>query len=163
MEMLLLCHGMLRDDSAFEVGAGQVVQYRGNFGTDLYLPEALALVQALLSDANVSERQIGSQISGYRQHEPLEGPGSFGPDVALQGDDQLLCFAMDLASRRWLRLGTAWQARLGMLLRGLGQPLHLNLVCCTALNTQVAAGVIDPGLQVGDWVNLMPRPVHSAG
>jgi hypothetical protein len=156
MNLLLLCHGALKEFSSFTLAQGQTVQYRGNYGTGLTSGQARALVQALLDNPLVSDEEIGRQIFGYAPQEPLVGPGSFAPDISLSGDDRLLCIALNLVTRRWVQLGHDWHSTLGRVATASGQPVWIDLLCCTVLvNAEVAKAVVDPTLEVRAWADLL--------
>lgn len=155
MNALLLCHGGLKEFSSFELKDKQTVQYRGNFGTVLTSSVAKALVQALLSDPLATDAHIAAQIKDYQPHDPLNGPASFAPDINLAGDDKLLCFFMNMATRKWIQLGSGWKSSLSAVCTSAGAPLWLNLLCCTQLDgaTLAQAGV-DAKLAVKDWATV---------
>jgi len=155
MNMLLLCHGTLKEIGSFELAKDQTVQYRGNFGTFLSEMAALALVQSLLSDPMMTDEQIASQIKHYKPQPPLEGPGSFAPDIQLEGDDNLLCMQMNLNTRRYIRLWSDWRSTLNREINHLdGQPAWINLLCCTKLPLDLQTAVVNPYTEVKDWSQL---------
>ena len=157
MNLLLLCHGILKEFSSFTLGHGQTVQYRGDYGTDLTSGQAQAVVKALLDNPLVADDDISREIFGYDAHAPLVGPGSFAPDILLHGDDHLLCIAMNLKTRRWFELGPAWQTTLGRLAAGLTKPVSIDLLCCTALaGSEAAKAVVNPNLKVVAWADILP-------
>ena len=59
MNLLLVCHGALKEYSSFDVPKNVEVQYRGVYGTLLGEPEAMAIVQALLDNPVATEKEIG--------------------------------------------------------------------------------------------------------
>ncbi len=156
MNGLLLCHGGLKEFSAFSLKAEQTVAYRGNYGTPLSAETARALVQALLDNPLVSDHEIGLQVMGYKPQDPLEGPGNFRPDLNLRGDNELLCFMMNMATRRWVKLDANWRSTLSEICLNLGSPLWLNLLCCSNLNdVNVPEAAVDPTLRVKDWGSIL--------
>lgn len=151
-DYILLCHGGLNEDSAFELAGDQTVLYRGNFGSLLTGDAARRLVQTLRQDATVTDDQIKREIPNYQGTEEVGGPGTFRPDITLQGDDNLMCFIMNMATGKWLPLGTAWRTRLRDLVGQLGGAFTLNLLCCTLLpDSDVDAPHPSPELKVKDW------------
>ena len=156
MNLVLLCHGRPLEDSNFDVGDGQTLQYRGNYGSPLSGSAARTIVQALLQDPTVGDEQLRTAIPNYDPLEALVGPRTSGPDIALAGDDALPCFFLNLTTRALLWLPSGWHARLGGLLRDLGSPLWLNLLCCTEVP---GAGVVEPTVdrlvQVNSWAQVL--------
>ncbi len=133
MNLILLCHGALKEFSSFELANRQTVQYRGNYGTPLSAQAAAAVIKALKSDPYMTDKQLASSLKGYIPTAPLEGKGGFSPDVSLAGDDNLPCFIMNMANGRWWPLPGTWRSTLGRVVSDLGSPLWLNLLCCTPL------------------------------
>ncbi|RKQ84967.1 hypothetical protein C8N24_6598 [Solirubrobacter pauli] len=154
MNLVLLCHGALSEFGSFELGADQEVQYRGNFGESLEPPVAAALFKALVQNPTVTERQIATQISGYHQEPVLAGPRSVKPDIKLWATTSPPCFVMDLTTRQWGRLAPTFRSTLGQVVRGLGAPLHLDLLCCTELPDFKDRAVVDPALEVKTWAQI---------
>jgi hypothetical protein len=156
MNLLLLCHGRRSDFGSFELGAGQCVQYRGNFGTPLSSSNARALVKALIENPTVLDREIATQISNYQPQDPLEGPGGFRPDISLSGDDNLLCFLMNMNTRRWVQLGSGWSSSLNQVAQDFSPPLWLNLLSCTTLGDgDVQRAYVKPELAVKSWKDVL--------
>ena len=139
MNVLLLCHGGIQEFGTFDLAWDQTVQYRGNFGSPLNYFAAGELVGALLDDPTISDKQLarGFRDHAYFAQEPLEGRGSFAPNLRLSGDNNVLCFFMDMNTRSWSRLGRGWRSDLGQVCRMIGRngrnPFWLNLLCCTNL------------------------------
>jgi hypothetical protein len=146
MYLILLCHGSLREYSSFDLNAGQTVQYRGNYGTPLSLENARVLVQTLQRDPFIRDRHLGASFLNYTPQDPLVGRGTFAPDINLSGDDNLPTFLYNLATadvtfsngwtvrgRHYLPLRSSHQARLSDVVREMGAPCHLNLLCCTII------------------------------
>ncbi len=157
MNLLLLCHGALREFGAFELGRDQSVQYRGNYGTNLSYQAAREIVQAILDDPTISDDRLARGFRGdYRPAAPLEGPGGFAPDINFSGDNRLPCFLMNLTTRNWVRLGGQWRSRLSGICRQCGdQAFWLNLLCCTNID-DVNVPALNPRFRVDDWEELLP-------
>ena len=77
--------------------------------------------------------------------------------MGLSGDDQLLCFLMNMNTRRWIRLGSNWSTRFSALVGSLnGAACWLNLLCCTLQpKADVPRGIVDPDLRIDDWALLL--------
>ena len=156
MNALLLCHGQLRLDSSFELAAGQSVQYRGNFGTDLSADVAFALTQALLSNPLITDEQLSTQINHYQPQDALDGPGGFRPDIDLSGDDALPCIFMNMGTRKWVYLRHGWSSRLSTVCAYLKSPLWLNLLCCTKLDDiELTKAGVKQDLVVKSWADVL--------
>jgi hypothetical protein len=151
MNLILLCHGELSDFGSFELAKDQEVQYRGNWGEPLSPPIAKALFQALIQNPNVTPEQIGKQINGYQQTDVLTGPKPVKPDIELWTTANPPCFLMDLGTREWRRLPPAPRTTLGRVVRALGAPLWLDLICCTELPGFAETSGVDPSLEVKRW------------
>jgi hypothetical protein len=154
---ILLCHGELKEFSSFTLGAGQSVQYRGKYGTNLSGDIAKALVGALRSDPCVTDEHLAAQIRGYTAQGPLEAGKTYAPDIRLWGTDNPLCFLMRMEGRRpWIRLGPEFASTLGKVMASLGSPVWLNLLCCTELpDVEIAQAYVKDGLQVKNWENIL--------
>lgn len=151
MNLLLLCHGALSEFGSFELDAGQEVQYRGNYGESLSGEVAAALAKALLENASITAQQIGRQISNYRQVDALVGPRPVKPDIELWATANPPCFVVDLSTGEWSRLAGTWRSTLGRLVRDLGAPLHLDLLCCTEIPDLEHKAVVKSDLKVKRW------------
>lgn len=157
MNLLLLCHGGLREQASFELKARQTVQYRGNFGTDLTAQVAKALVGALVSDPYIRDEQLVRAVDGYTAQPPLNGPRSFGPDISLSGDNpgKCLCFVMNMTSRRWFPLEESWHGNLNSLVNACPSPLWLNLLCCTFIEGNVQGAYVRDHAEVRSWADIL--------
>lgn len=146
----LICHGDLIEFSSFELGYGQEVHYRGNFGAALGYKTALAIWQQIRSDPTVSDSTLTKLIDNYAPEKPLVGPGAFAPNIMLEGDDKLFLFLINMNNKRYVRLGSGWSAKLsslvGFLGRGRGESFWLNLLCCTEFD--------DSGVSMPDGTKL---------
>lgn len=155
---LLLCHGGLNEFGSFDLqNEMQTVIYRGNYGSVLGGSAARQLVQILLDDPESTDPQIRRAIPNYTDSQVLVGKQSFRPDVRLSGDDRLLCFIMNLGTRKWLLLPGAWGTTLNHFVAQQGRDAFcLNLLCCTLLEgSNVEAPQPDPTLRVRDWESVL--------
>jgi hypothetical protein len=157
MNLLLLCHGAPREVASFELKAGQTVQYRGNFGTNLSASVARALVGALVSDPYVGDQQLAHIVSGYTAQPPLEGPRSFKPDISLGGDNpqQCLCFVMNMTGRNWFPLDGSWHSSLNAVVASCPSPLWLNFLCCTFIDENVQKAFLRSEVRVRNWSDIL--------
>ncbi len=133
---VLICHGGIREHSSFSLLDRQEVQYRGNFGAPLGYKTALAIWNAIKADPTVSDHELARGIANYHPQDVLRGPGTFAPDLDLSGDDAINLFIINLNTRRYIGLGSAWETRLSSLVRHLGRgggSFWLNLLCCTQM------------------------------
>jgi len=63
-------------------------------------------------DWTVTEQQLAREIENYQQQPRIVGPGNFGPNIQLQGDDKLPCFPMNVDTGEWSRLKAGWRTSL---------------------------------------------------
>lgn len=156
MNIILLCHGGLKEFSSFDLAEGQTVQYRGNYGTPLSASVAPAIVKALISDPYMSDQHLAANLQGYKPLDPLEGPNTFAPDIKLQGADDLLCFIMNMSTGKWLPLNSQWSSTLSNVISKLGSKFWLNLLCCTNLpSANVQSTVVKSDLRVSSWAEVL--------
>lgn len=157
MNLLLLCHGGIREFGSFALKRDQSVQYRGNFGSNLGYQAAREIVTALMDDPTITDERLARGFGNkYYPQPPLDGPGGFAPDFNLGGDDRLPCFVMNLSTRKWTRLGGAWKSRLSVMIEQLGdQAFWLNLLCCANID-DVNVPPLDVRLQQKNWEALLP-------
>ena len=157
MNLLLLCHGGIREFGSFKLGRNQTVQYRGNFGGNLSYQAAREIVHALMDDPTISDDRLARGFrTKYYPQEPLDGPGGFAPDFNLSGDDDLPCFIMNLSTGKWARLGGNWRNRLSHVCGQLeGEAFWLNLLCCANIE-DVNVKPLNPRLRLKKWEDLLP-------
>lgn len=157
MNLLLLCHGGLREFASFELKDRQTVQYRGNFGTSLTASVAKALVGALVSDPYIGDQQLAYMVSGYTAQPSLDGPRSLKPDISLSGDNpqKCLCFVMNMTSKKWFPLEGSWRSNLNEVVNGCPSPLWLNLLCCTFIDENVQEAFVRPHVKVKSWADVL--------
>jgi len=164
MNLLLLCHGApdIEKLSTVELKAKQTVQYRGTYGTALSVPMAKYIVDALKKDVTVTEAGLVAGLKGYKASDPIEGPVRGAQDIYLQGDDRLLCFAMNLNTGVWIQLGKSWNTKLGKLVASWDFPFWLNLLCCTELpDANVAQAFVKKETAAGSWKDvLVTKPAN---
>ncbi len=157
-DILILCHGNQREFGVFDLKKDQAVLYRGNFGALLGVGAAKRLVTTLLQDPLIGDKELAKEIPNYKGA-ACAGPGTFKPDIELSGDDNLLCFIMNLHDGRWWRLGSGFKSKLSEIIAGLGDgPFTVNLLCCTlSKDSGAEAPTVDKALQVKDWPALFKK------
>jgi hypothetical protein len=152
--LLLLCHGGLREFGTFELTRTQTIQYRGNFGALIDEVAARRIVHTLLQDPTVSDQQLGREIVNYRPTDPITGPGGFGPDIDLGGGGAPPCFFVDLSTHRRFDLDMHWRTRLSQLIQTLPADFYLDLVCCTDAGIRAVGPQIEPFVAVRSWADV---------
>ena len=155
--LLLLCHGGLDEFGSFDVQQGSTVQYRGNFGTNLSGPVARTLVSAILDNPTVTDVELKRSIDGYDPQEPLDGPGTFRPNIRLSGSTSPFCFVMNLSTRQWVPLDGTFKTTLKDVVRSFaGHNYWLNLLCCTNLKLdELPRATINDSKKALSWDKLL--------
>jgi hypothetical protein len=155
--IFIVCHGAPREFSNFSLANNnQEVKHHGNFGAPLPYGTALTFYQALRGNVTLTDAQLGVGIHNYHPTAPITGPGTFGPDIDLSGDNGLLLFIANLANGNYFRLQGNWTRRLSQVIAdfgGGGAALSLHVACCTEIN---GAGVQPPaGHAVASYANII--------
>ena len=130
-EIMLLCHGVVKDASTFVVPDEFVLWHIGIPGHILPADNAHAIVDFLKADPTDPEKaaeQNGITVTKFT------GEGTTGPNFALRGDDLLPTQFYDFITGTTTELDAGWRSDLGRVVTDVAHdhpgPNNLFVLCC---------------------------------
>lgn len=153
---ILLCHGDRIEHSSFNVPAHSEIIYWGAPGYLLDADAAWTVIPQIRGNPTDLEsiNRLFKDLPPLAER-TLEGGNFYAPDLALSGDDNLLCIFINMNTNAYALLGSGWSTRLKNLAAALRNDL-LHLLCCTGANPHPSMSVLD-GLQQRDPGSVIPR------
>lgn len=130
-EIMLLCHGSVKEESTFSVPTGFVIWYIGIPGRVLPVAKAHEIVAWLKSDPTDPERAARSNGLDVTKY---SGPGVTGPNFNLVGDAHLPTQFYDFISGVETEIDDSWKSSLGAVVGDIASKNpglnNLFLLCC---------------------------------